>query len=372
MDYKKLYKKMIENAKSKCRVKSTEYFEKHHIIPDFMFLNRKRTGKPGHMLGNPNDACNIVLLTPREHFICHVLFHKIMKGTKYEYQAGSALIFFFNKFDAVHPRTKFSLKSKSKWYEKCRLAGISNISAARTGTMPVKDAITGIMIGSVQLAHPKVLAGDWVHHSKGRIVTASERASKKLETSGTKNPNYSGITDKQIYEFAQAYFIPRGYMDKKEFDTLCITNKIPVMRAASFRFGGNGFVGLITKLAKEFGSIPSKLNHPHLYYSRKLLYDSIHNKNFSGVTDDKIYTFARDFYINRKYMCGSDFGKACKLNNIPTLNKIGGYRFCEYDGGYYGLLVKLSLEFGELVTLKTNRKLYFLNKKEFNVKNNTN
>lgn len=70
MDYKKIYYKIIENAK-----KETEnghrfvgYFEKHHILPK--------------SLGGSNDEKNLVILTAREHFICHWLLVKMYnKGT---------------------------------------------------------------------------------------------------------------------------------------------------------------------------------------------------------------------------------------------------------------------------------------------------
>ena len=119
MNYKRVYGNIIKNTKSKGRVKSKNiYYEKHHIIPDFMFLNRKRKGPKGHLPGNPNDPNNIVLLTPREHFLCHVLLHKIHKGTHYEYSAGSALGFFFVKQN--HPREHwFTFSAKYHNYELC-------------------------------------------------------------------------------------------------------------------------------------------------------------------------------------------------------------------------------------------------------------
>jgi hypothetical protein len=44
----------------------TGYFEKHHIVPK--------------CLGGTNDPSNIVCLTAREHFICHVLLVKMTTG----------------------------------------------------------------------------------------------------------------------------------------------------------------------------------------------------------------------------------------------------------------------------------------------------
>ena len=59
--YTKTYKQIIENSKGRI---STEYFEKHHIIPKSM--------------GGSDFADNIVKLTAREHFICHWLLTKMV------------------------------------------------------------------------------------------------------------------------------------------------------------------------------------------------------------------------------------------------------------------------------------------------------
>ena len=68
--YSKLYFRIIENSKSKHRVlrkkehKNYEYFEAHHILPKSIFPEFKSF---------KDNGWNKVLLTPREHFICHIL-----------------------------------------------------------------------------------------------------------------------------------------------------------------------------------------------------------------------------------------------------------------------------------------------------------
>ena len=69
MNYQRIYEDIISNAKLKNRKKlnkhkpNYEYFENHHIIPK--------------CLAGTNDSENLVLLTAREHFICHKLLHLI-------------------------------------------------------------------------------------------------------------------------------------------------------------------------------------------------------------------------------------------------------------------------------------------------------
>ena len=74
MNYSKIYESIIQNAKSKNRVKTKIdsenyiYYENHHILPK--------------CLGGNNDKENLVLLTAKEHFVCHKLLTYIYKGNK--------------------------------------------------------------------------------------------------------------------------------------------------------------------------------------------------------------------------------------------------------------------------------------------------
>lgn len=60
MDYQKIYNQIIEKAKNR---ELEGYFEKHHIIPKCM--------------GGSDEDGNLVKLTAREHFLCHILLCEI-------------------------------------------------------------------------------------------------------------------------------------------------------------------------------------------------------------------------------------------------------------------------------------------------------
>jgi len=62
--YTRWYNNII--AKSQQRVNQIGYTEKHHIIPK--------------SLGGSNDLSNLVRLTPKEHFICHMLLTRMTTG----------------------------------------------------------------------------------------------------------------------------------------------------------------------------------------------------------------------------------------------------------------------------------------------------
>lgn len=61
--YTKCYFLIINRANMENRIKGKTYFEKHHIIPK--------------SCGGGNDSENLVLLTAKEHFICHLLLTKM-------------------------------------------------------------------------------------------------------------------------------------------------------------------------------------------------------------------------------------------------------------------------------------------------------
>jgi hypothetical protein len=68
MNYQRIYNEIIERAKSRGLNKKflNGYFEKHHIIPRCM--------------NGSNDKDNLVLLTAREHYLCHWLLWKYTKN----------------------------------------------------------------------------------------------------------------------------------------------------------------------------------------------------------------------------------------------------------------------------------------------------
>jgi len=69
--------------------------------------------------------------------------------------------------------------------------GVKRISESRKGTMPVKDSKTGVMIGSVSVIHPKVLSGEWVHHSKGCTISEEMKSRLSIINQGSGNANYN-------------------------------------------------------------------------------------------------------------------------------------------------------------------------------------
>ena len=66
MNYRKIYMKIIKRAKNENRQKGLgTYYEEHHILPKSLFPLWEK------------EKRNLVLLTAREHYICHMMLTKI-------------------------------------------------------------------------------------------------------------------------------------------------------------------------------------------------------------------------------------------------------------------------------------------------------
>lgn len=102
--YKKWYISIVTKAKERGLKKTNliGYYEKHHIVPK--------------ALGGDNLPNNLVLLTGREHFVCHILLYKMTTVKEHKIKMGWAL----NRF-AYAGRTdieqKTSYKVNSRLYE---------------------------------------------------------------------------------------------------------------------------------------------------------------------------------------------------------------------------------------------------------------
>lgn len=154
---------------------SNVYTEVHHILPK--------------SLGGKNNPENLIQLLPEEHLKCHWLRYKAI-GDKEDFLAVKMMLnakFLSQKFESFHKKKFLDLPEEVvsdsflKIYHEYRDEiynfrktqgwqtedGRNRISKARKGKTPCIDAKTGEKIGSVDVNHPKVLSGEWVHHTKG-------------------------------------------------------------------------------------------------------------------------------------------------------------------------------------------------------------
>ncbi len=156
--YTKCYFSIINKAKSRV-TDINQYSEKHHIIPK--------------SLGGTNDTINLITLSAREHFICHLLLTKMVSGAfkrKMEYASHMMLV----GSNRYIPSSHVYRMLKEKFRE--------NMSIRCTGVPQSPDHILkrqALLTGKVRTADAKILYRD-----------------TKL---GDKNPNSKSIVIDGIY-----------------------------------------------------------------------------------------------------------------------------------------------------------------------------
>jgi hypothetical protein len=119
--YATCYWRLIERAKSRRGLKKCE---KHHVIP--------------RSLGGDNTKSNVVRLTPREHYICHLLLVRMTEG-----RARSKMIFAFFRFNPKNSGVTTS-KSYARFVDSFRhgLKGEANHFFGKKHTSETKAKIS--------------------------------------------------------------------------------------------------------------------------------------------------------------------------------------------------------------------------------------
>lgn len=232
------------------------YTENHHIVP--------------RSLGGTNDNNNLVYLLPEEHLFVHKLRWKIyenindMLAVRFMINGFNGNTFKKSKCMSITRKIKnsYSFMKQNSYLVRINGGwqtedGRKRISEARKGTMPVIDAKTREMIGSVDVNHDNVKNGKWVHHTKGMVsVIDKDENIKRISTTeyhdnydlykslnsnvGEDNPKYYDITNEDIiniyhYHIEQIGFIVAyGTLSK----ILKINGKkiLPEIRIGGFRF----------------------------------------------------------------------------------------------------------------------------------------
>lgn len=203
MNYRKIYEDLTSTRKKLFDKRAQErkdrlfFYECHHILP--------------RSLGGGDELDNLVLLTFKEHFLAHLLLFKIYQKEKLVVETSKmwssiALMASDNKYTGRCYDKRKNLYWRYYKPEhhpmygggKHSKAGLESISLARKNKMPVMDINTGEVIGSVNVNHPKVISGEWVHTSKGRKPSEKERKELSKRNTGLNNPNARTHVDKEF------------------------------------------------------------------------------------------------------------------------------------------------------------------------------
>ena len=163
MDYKKIYDKICKRAKEENRKKGDGiYYEAHHIIPSSL----GGEGYSRQWKWHPN----IVLLTSKEHYLCHLLLCKI-------YPENSKLAFaFWGMCNQKNPKQKNRYTPSSRVYEYARSLNSYHSSITQKGVP--KDP-------------ERVRKGVETRKKNGSYnPTPEHRLKNSLANRGKKRPNY--------------------------------------------------------------------------------------------------------------------------------------------------------------------------------------
>lgn len=276
MNYKRIYHAIISNALQQNRVKNKGiYYETHHITPDFMYKKRNRKGPAGHLEGNSDDKSNIVLLTGREHLLCHILYYKMMKGTHYEYPAATSIGFFIRTVNGInddksyHPRDVENLYSYTKKYAIYKKIANDAMSKIMKGMVIVKDSKTDIIFGRVSTTDPRYLSGELVQKDVG-----NKRPNCGRNQSGINNANYKYVDLDKLLDDTCDYVYSYG---NTHWSTKEITKHLVSL-------------GYIVTYAKKYGGIAKFKELLNVKYNEKYGDDIVFKK------DSKIYKEQQQYY----------------------------------------------------------------------------
>lgn len=134
--YTRVYYTIVERAKSRS-LPDEVYTECHHIIPQSFYRARNKTG---WLSGDHNAKKNLVTLTAKEHYICHLLLTKITEGEAY--------------FKMVHAFMRLANGRNTKQYVSAKRYATAKqlLSEARTGRPCLPETREKIRQGNLNRA----------------------------------------------------------------------------------------------------------------------------------------------------------------------------------------------------------------------------
>lgn len=179
MNYKKIYDSIIEYRKVQPPLK--EYCETHHIIPK--------------SIGGSNIKDNLVILTAREHFICHLLLVKIYENSQNYYKMVKA--FFMMQSESTNQQRYISSRKYSKlkeYFAKMQsnsVTGNKNPNYGKVWCVPE----TAINCNERKPFHKKSIPDGWITTKELKKKISKATKGKKLTTDHKKKEMESKLTE---------------------------------------------------------------------------------------------------------------------------------------------------------------------------------
>lgn len=192
MNYKKIYDEICERAKSelegrKAKKKLGNYYEGHHIVPKCL---------GGEGWATQYNHSNIVLLTAREHFLCHWLLHEMHPEN---YKLAKAFSMLCNVKDPNQIR--YIPSSRIVEYAKIKSSILhSNYMKNEFWSEDMKSHMSKVHTGKKHSEDIKRVISARIKES----ITDESRIARSIRTRGDNNPSKKEHVRQKMKERAKA------------------------------------------------------------------------------------------------------------------------------------------------------------------------
>ena len=188
MNYENIYNSIIEKTRSEARVKSERiYYEAHHILPKCL----GGEGRASQWRYHPN----IVLLTAKEHYVCHRLLHRMYPENK---KLAYALI---AMGQANKGRIKHAISARG--YEEIKqLLSFCNRGKKLSTEAIRKRTETRRINGSYTRSEESIRKMVETRRERGLLKPTSEALKKRVETRRNRGDGYR-VSEEQKRKISQ-------------------------------------------------------------------------------------------------------------------------------------------------------------------------
>jgi hypothetical protein len=186
--YTSWYYQIVTNAKAR---NTSGYTETHHILPK--------------SLGGTNDSDNLVALTAREHFVCHLLLTKMVTGVSLAKMSKAAWMM----SNCRRQQQTSGYQVTSRQYATLREQYITIKTAEMTNNNPMSgrkhtvDAKQKVAAARTGKKHTEETKAKIREKLKNRIITEETRRKLSVAKTGVKGREHTAATKAKMSAAAQ-------------------------------------------------------------------------------------------------------------------------------------------------------------------------